>query len=135
MKDLAARAARAGVQVNCLAPGTAARHAPFDLVLCDVPCSGSGTWRRTPDAKWRLDPERLAELTRVQLDILQEAAALVGPGGTLAYATCSLLRPENEDVIRKFLEKTAGWECSLTSRWPVSDMGDGFFLARFDGSA
>lgn len=135
MKDLPTRAIRAGVQVNCLAPGTAARHAPYDLVLCDVPCSGSGTWRRAPDAKWRLDPERLAELTRLQLDILQEAAALVAPGGTLAYATCSLLRRENEDVISKFLEKTDGWECSLTKRWPVSDMGDGFFLTRFDRSA
>ena len=134
MKDLPARAARAGVQVHCLAPGQAARHAPYDLVLCDVPCSGSGTWRRAPDAKWRLDPDRLAELTRLQLAILQEAAALVAPGGELAYATCSLLRPENEGVIKKFTEETVGWQCFFTARWPVSDEGDGFFLARFGRS-
>ena len=134
MKDLPARAARARVQVNCLAPGQAARHAPYDLVLCDVPCSGSGTWRRAPDAKWRLDPDRLAELTRLQLAILQEAAALVAPGGELAYATCSLLCPENEGLIKKFTEETAGWQCFFTARWPVSDEGDGFFLARFGRS-
>ncbi|WP_111735053.1 RsmB/NOP family class I SAM-dependent RNA methyltransferase [Roseovarius amoyensis] len=134
MKDLPARAARAGVQVHCLAPGQVARHAPYDLVLCDVPCSGSGTWRRAPDAKWRLDPDRLTELTRLQLAILQEAAALVAPGGELAYATCSLLRPENESVIKKFTEETVGWKYFFTARWPVSDEGDGFFLARFGHS-
>ncbi len=135
MKDLPARAARAGARVRRLAPGTAKRHAPYDLVLCDVPCSGSGTWRRTPDAKWRLGPGRLAELTGLQLDILREAAALVAPGGELAYATCSLLRPENEGVVEEFIGETSEWRCFLMRLWPVSDQGDGFFLARFSRPA
>lgn len=138
MKDLPARAERAGARVTCLAPGMAARQAPYDLVLCDAPCSGSGTWRRTPDAKWRLTPERLAELAGQQMGILREAAALVAPGGELAYATCSLLRVENEDIIERFIEETDGWRCFFMQNWPVSDQGDGFFLARLsrpDGEA
>ena len=78
MRDLPDRAARAGVAVTCLGPGTAGREAPFDVVLCDVPCSGSGTWRRSPDAKWRLTPDRLEELVGLQAGILQEASTLVG---------------------------------------------------------
>lgn len=130
MADLPARAARAGARVTCLAPGTAARQGPYDLVLCDVPCSGSGTWRRTPDAKWRLTPERLAGLARQQSAILRAAAALLRPGGEMAYATCSVLRQENEDRVTEFLSTTVGWDRLLMQRWPVSGAGDGFFLAR-----
>lgn len=131
MKDLPARAARAGATVTCLSTRAVAAEAPYDLVLCDVPCSGSGTWRRAPDAKWRLGPDRLATLIGLQADILQQAAGLVGPGGVLAYSTCSILREENEAQIENFAEKTDGWKAEFTKRWPVSDAGDGFFLAAF----
>ncbi|MEQ8896742.1 MAG: RsmB/NOP family class I SAM-dependent RNA methyltransferase [Roseovarius sp.] len=131
MKDLPARAARAGSSVTCLSTHEVSAHAPYDLVLCDVPCSGSGTWRRAPDAKWRLDPDRLSALTAVQADILQQAAALVGPGGVLAYSTCSILRQENEGQVENFLMNSKGWALEFEQRWPVSDAGDGFYLARF----
>src|SRR6185312_29520 len=73
------------------------RHAKgFDRVFVDAPCLGIGTWRRNPDAKWRSTPEDLAELIVRQRDILASAARLVKPGGRLIYATCSLLREENE---------------------------------------
>jgi 16S rRNA (cytosine967-C5)-methyltransferase len=72
-----------------------------DRVLVDAPCSGTGTLRRNPDIKWR--PTDLAALAAVQREILAEAAALVRPGGRLVYATCSLLREENEDVVAAFL--------------------------------
>ncbi len=80
------------------------RHAGgFDRVLVDAPCTGTGTWRRNPDARWRLQPEDLAELVQLQRRILESAARLVKPGGRLVYATCSLLPAENEEQIAWFL--------------------------------
>ncbi|WP_306154365.1 RsmB/NOP family class I SAM-dependent RNA methyltransferase [Roseovarius sp. MMSF_3281] len=127
MRDLPARAGRAGVNVTLLKG--AAGTGPYDLVLCDVPCSGSGTWRRTPDAKWRLTPEGLAGLTKTQAGILDEAAALVADGGRLAYATCSVFREENEAQVSEFLSRNPAWRTEGQYRWPVSAQGDGFFLA------
>ena len=105
------------------------------MVLCDVPCSGSGTWRRTPEAKWRLTPDRLADLTRIQSDILRQAACLVAPGGCLAYMTCSVLEVENRAVIDHFCETHPAWSVTDMRHWPVSPTGDGFFLAQFRGPA
>jgi 16S rRNA (cytosine967-C5)-methyltransferase len=131
MKDLPARAARAGVKVEIL-PHDALRAAgPFDLVLCDAPCSGSGTWRRTPEAKWRLSPERLENLTLLQAQILSTAAGLVAPDGCLAYATCSVLNVENHDIASHFESKNPDWIRVSHSQWPVSGCGDGFFLVQF----
>lgn len=75
----------------------------IDRVLVDAPCTGLGTLRRNPDLKWRQSPESVAELSAKQRSILLAAARLVKPGGTLVYATCSLLREENEDVVADFL--------------------------------
>lgn len=129
MRDLPARAARAGVEITQVATTELAALAPFDLVLCDVPCSGSGTWRRAPEAKWALTSDRLEALLREQAAILDQAAMLVAPGGALAYVTCSVLRQENEARIAAFLEGHPGWQCDEMRRWPVSDAGDGFFYA------
>ncbi len=80
------------------------RHAKsFNRVLVDAPCTGTGTWRRNPDAKWRLTPERLDDLTALQSRVLASAARLVLPGGRLVYATCSLLPDENDARIDAFL--------------------------------
>lgn len=75
----------------------------FDRVLVDAPCSGLGTLRRNPDLKWRQSEQDLSELTAKQANILQAAAKLLKPGGRLVYATCSLLREENEEIIEAFL--------------------------------
>lgn len=75
-----------------------------DRVLTDVPCSGSGTWRRNPDLKWRFTPEDLANITATQQAILTSAARLVKPGGRLIYATCSLLEEENARQVEKFVK-------------------------------
>jgi 16S rRNA (cytosine967-C5)-methyltransferase len=81
------------------------RHAAaFDRVLVDAPCSGSGTWRRNPDQKWRLAATDLDELLALQESILKSAARLVKQGGRLIYATCALLPAENEGQIQRFLE-------------------------------
>lgn len=128
MKDLPERAARAGVAVR-LVEGKPDLAAPYDLVLCDVPCSGSGTWRRAPEAKWALTPERLTELQGMQAEILEQAAALVTPGGHMVYATCSVLRQENDAQIEAFLVARPSWNCDLIRSWPISEGGDGFFAA------
>lgn len=73
-----------------------------DRVLVDAPCSGLGTLRRSPDLKWRMSASEVAALAQRQLDILQAAARLLKPGGRLVYATCSLLREENESVVEAF---------------------------------
>ncbi|MBS7541368.1 RsmB/NOP family class I SAM-dependent RNA methyltransferase [Ancylobacter lacus] len=81
----------------------------MDLVLVDAPCTGTGTWRRNPDAKWRIRPGALAERVRDQAAILDAAATYVKPGGRLAYITCSLLDEENGAQIRGFLTRHAGF--------------------------
>ena len=75
----------------------------FDRVLLDMPCSGTGVWRRNPDAKWRLTPAHLGDYVARQREILRRAVSLVKPGGRLIYVTCSLLAQENEDQISAFL--------------------------------
>jgi 16S rRNA (cytosine967-C5)-methyltransferase len=84
------------------------RHAAsFDRVFVDAPCTGTGTWRRNPDAKWRLSEKDVTELAELQASILASAARLVEPGGRLIYATCSLLYEENEAQVERFLAATA----------------------------
>jgi 16S rRNA (cytosine967-C5)-methyltransferase len=73
-----------------------------DLVLIDAPCTGTGTWRRNPDAKWRIRPGALAERIKQQDAALERAVALVKPGGRIAYVTCSVLAEENDDRVRAF---------------------------------
>jgi 16S rRNA (cytosine967-C5)-methyltransferase len=86
-----------------------------DLVLIDAPCTGTGTWRRNPDAKWRIRPGALAERRQDQEEVLDRAAALVKPGGRIVYVTCSLLAEENGDQVRAFLGRHAGFALVLTN--------------------
>jgi 16S rRNA (cytosine967-C5)-methyltransferase len=123
----------------------------FDRVLVDAPCLGTGTWRRNPDAKWRATPANLAELVIRQQEILVSAARLVRPGGRLVYATCSLLREENEDQAEAFLAaapeftlvpaaliwaETIGGSSPGGERYlrltPAQHGTDGFFVATFE---
>jgi 16S rRNA (cytosine967-C5)-methyltransferase len=80
-------------------------RASADLVLIDAPCTGTGTWRRNPDAKWRIRPGALEARLRDQIDVLDRAAALVKPGGRIAYITCSVLPPENGEQVRAFMAR------------------------------
>lgn len=129
LKDLPVRAARAGVEAECLATNALTTRGPFDTVLCDVPCSGSGTWRRDPENKWRLTPSRLAHLKETQAQILQSAQALVRPGGRLAYMTCSLFHAENEDQITRFLDNCSGWTLEMEGMDTPLTCSDGFYHA------
>jgi 16S rRNA (cytosine967-C5)-methyltransferase len=80
-------------------------RASADLVLIDAPCTGTGTWRRNPDAKWRMRPGALEVRLKDQATVLDRAAALTKPGGRIAYITCSVLPPENGEQIRSFVAR------------------------------
>jgi 16S rRNA (cytosine967-C5)-methyltransferase len=80
-----------------------------DLVLIDAPCTGTGTWRRNPDAKWRVRPGALAERRKQQAALLDRAATLVKAGGRIAYITCSVLQEENDDQVRAFTGRCSGF--------------------------
>lgn len=151
--NLAPRAARAGAQIDhtvLLDPGRETEalerwRGDADHVLVDAPCSGSGTWRRNPEARWRLDSAELARLTALQDHVLDIAAALAKPGGTLAYVTCSLLSAEGPERIDAFMERHSGWtplepttpakgalgiSCGKGARLePFRHGTDGFFVA------
>jgi 16S rRNA (cytosine967-C5)-methyltransferase len=114
-----------------------------DIVLVDAPCSGTGTWRRNPEARWRLTPQRLDRLRATQAQVLALAADLVRPGGRLVYAVCSLLDEEGRGQAEAFLAARPGWRAlpplvaagrphgpglRLT---PSHDGVDGFFIAAF----
>ncbi|PWE30835.1 SAM-dependent methyltransferase [Pararhodobacter marinus] len=126
MSDLPARAERAGARIRVLGDVSAGG---WEAILADAPCSGSGSWRRAPEAKWRFSAERLAELLRIQDQILDRCAALTAPGGILGYATCSMLRAENEERVAAFLKRHPGWQSLSDLRLSPLDGGDGFFLA------
>lgn len=131
MKDLPARAARAGVEIATVGTQDLAALAPFDLVVADVPCSGSGAWRRQPEAKWRLTPERLGELVAIQAAILGACAALLRPGGRLVYMTCSLLRAENDDQVQSLLRSDDRLRLEHSRAFSPLEGGDGLFMASF----
>lgn len=127
MGDIPARSQRAGAVLRI----TPSPSGSYDLVLCDVPCSGSGAWRRAPEGKWRLTPARLQELRALQQEILAHCAALVAPQGTLAYATCSVLAEENQHQVDAFLAQQAGWEIESQTAFQPDTDGDGLFVCIF----
>jgi 16S rRNA (cytosine967-C5)-methyltransferase len=129
MRDLPDRAARSGDVVPLIDRFLGA----WPCVLADAPCSGSGSWRRAPEAKWNLTPDRLAELQRTQDSILDTCSDLVAPGGLLAYATCSLIAEENTNRISAFLSRHQNWREVARHFWTPIDGGDGFFLSMLKG--
>jgi len=120
LAELEKRSQRAGVRIiKTLCLEYEQPSGAFDLVLLDAPCSGAGTWRRQPELRWRLTPARLAELTALQDRLLDQAAALVAPGGRLFYATCSILPVENQDRILALTERRPGLNLlNLADAWP-----------------
>ena len=118
------------------------------MVLIDTPCTGTGTWRRAPDARWRITPEQSASIVKTQAEILDSAASHVKKGGRLFYITCSLDKAENENQTDAFLKRHADFELEdlaplfnrLTGRTaetktirlcPAKLHTDGFFAASF----
>jgi 16S rRNA (cytosine967-C5)-methyltransferase len=154
LSRLSPRAERAGVAIArtlLLDPGREAEaladwRGRADAVLVDAPCSGTGTWRRNPEARWRLTPAQLESYAALQARLLDLAATLVRPGGRLVYVTCSLLDAEGARQADAFLAGNPQWRADPlhlpagrargqgTRLSPYHDGTDGFFIARF-GSA
>jgi 16S rRNA (cytosine967-C5)-methyltransferase len=112
-----------------------------DVVLIDAPCSGTGTWRRNPEARWRLSPPRIDRLAATQSRLLDLGATLVRPGGALVYIVCSLLDAEGAGQVDRFLANHPGWTAEAPIEQgrprgpgkrltPAHDATDGFFVAR-----
>ena len=115
-----------------------------DLVLIDAPCSGSGTWRRNPETRWRLNPARLEAVIAAQANLLDIGAEMVARGGHLVYAVCSLLDDEGRGQVTAFLNRHDGWRAQVialpagrphgdgTLLTPHHDGTNGFFFARLE---
>lgn len=150
LSRLTPRADRAGVSIvetRLLDPGREAEpladwSGTADVVLIDAPCSGTGTWRRNPEARWRLTPARLARLVETQARLLDVGAALVKPGGTLVHIVCSLLDVEGAGQVEAFLARHPDWTATPLALplgtphgpgmrlTPLSHSTDGFFVAK-----
>ena len=147
MADLIPRATRAGVrnlQVRSPVEKDPLRglEGKMDVVFVDAPCTGTGTWRRHPDTKWRLTPEQLERRMAEQDQVLDDAAPQVKPGGRLVYVTCSILAEENEDRLAAFRERHPGFTVKAIQlaglpttpegylrMTPLRTGTDGFFVA------
>ncbi|MFZ3226423.1 MAG: MFS transporter, partial [Xanthobacteraceae bacterium] len=98
-----------------------------DLVLIDAPCTGIGTWRRNPDAKWRIRPSALAERIKQQDAVLESAVALLKPGGRIAYITCSVLAEENGDRVRAVIGRHGDFSVEKPGN-VINSLGDRAYL-------
>jgi 16S rRNA (cytosine967-C5)-methyltransferase len=125
LTDVPAEAQRVVLDAAIALPFTA----KFDRILVDAPCSGTGTLARNPEIKWRLRETDLARFADLQRKILEQALPHLKPGGRLVYATCTLEREENEDIV-------TGLPVTATHlRLPGRDPGDGFFAAVISAAA
>jgi 16S rRNA (cytosine967-C5)-methyltransferase len=107
-------------------------HEKADRVLIDAPCSGLGVLKRNPDAKWKLQPEFIDNIRKVQSEVLENYSKIVKPGGKLVYATCSILPSENQEQVTKFLKTEIGQQFKLEKDCKIlsSESGfDGFYMA------
>lgn len=135
LKELSKRATRAGVSIietTTNLPAWQKMHpsVQWTHVVVDAPCSGTGTWRRCPDARWKLTEEQVKALCRKQAQILSKASTYVAPNGRLVYITCSLLIDENSKQIQHFLKKNTAFKlCSHKQFSPARTRTDGFFCA------
>lgn len=101
-----------------------------EILLLDVPCTGLGVLRRNPDSKWKLTPEKITELKKLQSEILRDYQKMVKPGGKMIYSTCSILPSENEKQIENFTKDFSNWQVVEMRRILPQDHGfDGFFMA------
>lgn len=107
-------------------------HRRFDAILLDVPCSNTGVLRRRVDARWRISPEQITELTGIQTQILTQAAKCLRPGGRLVYSTCSIESEENEDLIYPFAKGNGLKVTETRKSVPHIDQLDGAFAARLE---
>lgn len=133
LEQLSQRAARAGLSSRIEVAWSREPEQGYDGVLVDAPCTGSGTWRRSPHLRWVTTSRGVREAAARQLALLLENGRHVRPGGRLIYSTCSLCRTENESVAEAFLARNPEFAAEGASRrlLPQDHNGDGFFVAAF----
>lgn len=141
LSRLAPRAERAGarVETRLLDPGREAEalvdwQGRADAVMVDAPCSGTGTWRRGPEARWRITPAALVRYAQMQAHVLSIGAGLVRPGGRLTYVVCSLLDAEGPDVVGAFLARNPDWRAAEQQVGAGTPRGAGLRLTPWDDS-
>lgn len=127
--ELTKRAARAHVSIIKIVPKLPEPHKKFDHVVVDAPCSGTGTWRRMPDMRWKFSEKQLANIIKTQAEILNRAERYVKNGHYLSYITCSLTQDENEAQVAAFLKTHPNYTVLKQKRYsPWRTKTDGFFL-------
>lgn len=132
LKQVETRAARAGANIDCRGPDELAEfEGACDLVFVDAPCSGSGSWRRDPEGKWRLTSEDFAEYQTLQREVFANALRYVAPGGRLAYATCSLFEEENAALTDWATNRFADLRAGATLMLSPAELQDGFYCQVF----
>jgi 16S rRNA (cytosine967-C5)-methyltransferase len=136
-EDLRANCARMHVvSVDVIVQDARLVEGRFDRVMLDAPCSNLGTLARRPDARWRKTPQQIAELARLQAELLDAAANATRPGGTLVYSVCTISPKEAADQIDAFTQRHTGFsETSRRQTLPHRDNTDGFFIARLERTA
>jgi len=134
LKELQKRARRNGVHNIETRPIENSKsikrlHDSADRLLLDVPCSGTGVIKRNPDTKWKLRPEHLDRVRKIQADIINDYSKMLKSGGKMVYATCSILRSENEEQVEKFLANHPEFSLISDQRVNPSEWSDGFYMA------
>ena len=137
LKELQKRARRNGVhniETRAIENAKSIKrlHESADRLLLDVPCSGTGVIKRNPDTKWKLRPEHLDRVRKIQADIIADYSKMLKKGGKMVYATCSILRSENEEQVEKFLAEHPDFKLIRQERVNPSDWSDGFFMAEME---
>lgn len=127
--ELTKRARRAGISIVKTVTRLPTADKKFDHVVVDAPCTGTGTWRRMPDMKWKLNEKQLIKTVQLQSEILNRAADYVKPGHFLSYITCSLTVDENESQVENFLSSHPRYKKVFEKRYsPYRTGTDGFYL-------
>ena len=134
MSEIEVRALRGGHDIKIILPDQIDNSAQFDSVFCDIPCSGSGAWRRSPEEKWKLTQKKILEYQKLQRDILIKAESLVKVGGAFSMITCSILTSENQDQRDFLLKKFKNLSVMTEVQHFPTNNNDGLYIVVFKKS-
>jgi 16S rRNA (cytosine967-C5)-methyltransferase len=134
MSEIEVRALRGGHDIKIILPDQIDNSAQFDSVFCDIPCSGSGAWRRSPEEKWKLTQKKILEYQKLQRDILIKAESLVKVGGAFSVITCSILTSENQDQRDFLLKKFKNLSVMTEVQHFPTNNNDGLYIVVFKKS-
>ena len=134
MSEIEVRALRGGHDIKIILPDQIDNIAQFDSVFCDIPCSGSGAWRRSPEEKWKLTQKKILEYQKLQRDILIKAESLVKVGGAFSMITCSIFTSENQDQRDFLLKKFKNLSVMTEVQHFPTNNNDGLYIVVFKKS-